>query len=394
MAKICLAEQVALVESFLSENFAFRNNEVRDTVEFKVLNPEMGGSLINTEFVPLNDEALNSIILEAMKAGIEGKVTDIVKRIINSTATVAFNPLQSYLKSLPEWDGSDRVGDLIRQIPSVDDEKVHFIRIWFRSVVAHWLGMDSIYGNQLVVMFIGDQGCRKGSFIKKLLPEHLQMYYLDHVNLVNKHDTDMALANCGLVNLDEFDRYTTRQQATLKYIITKADVNARKIYGGNITYRPRMASFVATTNEPRPLKDKTGTRRFVVVKIPSGTLMPDLSIDYDQLYAQLVHEVCEQHEVYWLSQEENSRLQILNREFCEIDDFLAMISACFRKPEAGEQTYEMSSMEMLTILQQKYPQVKIDRKSQSLLGANLSTMGIASHRTKKGNLYNVVQIAA
>lgn len=162
MAKICLAEQVALVESFLSENFAFRNNEVRDTVEFKVLNPEMGGSLVNTEFVPLNDEALNSIILEAMKAGIEGKVTDLVKRIINSTVTVAFNPLQSYLKSLPEWDGSDRVGDLIRQIPSVDDEKAHFIRIWFRSVVAHWLGMDSIYGNQLVVMFIGDQGCRKG----------------------------------------------------------------------------------------------------------------------------------------------------------------------------------------------------------------------------------------
>lgn len=155
-----------------------------------------------------------------------------------------------------------------------------------------------------------------------------------------------------------------------------------------------MASFVATTNEPRPLKDKTGTRRFVVVKIPSGTLMPDLSIDYDQLYAQLVHEVCEQHEVYWLSQEENNRLQILNREFCEIDDFSAMTSACFRKPEAGEQTCEMSSMEMLTILQQKYPQVKIDRKSQSLLGANLSTMGIASHRTKKGNLYNVVQIAA
>ena len=394
MAKISLAEQVALIEDFLSENFAFRNNEVRDTIEFKVLNPQMGGALTNTEFMPVNDKALNSIILEAMKTGIEGKVTDLVKRVIYSIATESFNPLQAYLKSLPAWDGEDRVGKLVSSIPSVDDEKAHFSHVWFKSLVAHWLGMDSIYGNQLVVMFIGDQGCRKGSFIKKLLPEHLQMYYLDHINLVNKHDTDMALANCGLVNLDEFDRYTTRQQATLKYIITKADVNARKIYGGNITYRPRMASFVATTNEPRPLKDKTGTRRFVVVKIPSGTLMPDLSIDYDQLYAQLVHEVCEQHEVYWLSQEENSRLQILNHEFCEIDDFSAMISACFRKPEAGEQTYEMSSMEMLTILQQKYPQVKIDRKSQSLLGANLSTMGIASHRTKKGNLYNVVQIAA
>ncbi|MCQ2259367.1 MAG: DUF3874 domain-containing protein, partial [Bacteroidaceae bacterium] len=385
MATISLAEQVALIEGFLSENFAFRNNEVRDTIEFKVLNPEMGESLTNTEFMPVTDKVLNSIILEAIKAGIEGKVSDLVKRIIYSMTVESFNPLQSYLKNLPVWDGVDRVSELIKRIPDVDDEKAHFIHVWFKSLVAHWLGMDSIYGNQLVVMFIGDQGCRKGSFIKKLLPDHLQLYYLDHINLLNKHDTDMALANCGLVNLDEFDRYTNRQQATLKYIITKADVNARKIYGGNITYRPRMASFVATTNEIRPLKDKTGTRRFIVVKIPSGVILPDLPIDYDQLYAQLVNEVCEQKQVYWLSQKENSRLQILNREYCVIDDFSAMVNACFRKPENGEVGCEMTSFDILTAVQQKYPDVKIDRKSQSLLGASLSVMGIISRRTNRGN---------
>jgi predicted P-loop ATPase len=254
--------------------------------------------------------------------------------------------------------------------------------------------MESIYGNQLVVMFIGAQGCGKGSFIKKLLPEHLQMYYLDHINLLNKHDTDMALANCGLVNLDEFDRYTKSQQATLKYIITKADVNARKIYGGNITYRHRMASFVATTNEARPLKDKTGTRRFIVVNVPSGSMLPDLAIDYDQFYAQLVYEVCEQKEVYWLNQEENRRLQILNKDYCEVNDFGAMISTCFRKPEEGEEGCEMSTVDILKAIQMKYPSVKIDHKNRSILGENLSSMGIKSHRTNKGYCYTVVQIAA
>jgi predicted P-loop ATPase len=254
--------------------------------------------------------------------------------------------------------------------------------------------MESIYGNQLVVMFIGDQGCGKGSFIKKLLPEQLQMYYLDHINLVNKHDTDMALANCGLVNLDEFDRYTKSQQATLKYIITKADVNARKIFGGNITYRHRMASFVATTNETRPLKDKTGTRRFIVINVPSGSQMPNLEIDYDQFYAQLVYEVCEQKEVYWLNQEENRRLQILNKDYCEVDDFSTMISTCFRKPEEGEEGCEMLSVDILRVVQMRYPGVKIDHRTRSILGANLSSMGIKSHRTNKGYCYTVVQIAA
>ena len=72
-----LADQVALVERFLNENFGLRYNEVRDTFEFKVLNTEMGGSLNNTDFVPLQDEALNPIILEALKAGIEGKLCKI-----------------------------------------------------------------------------------------------------------------------------------------------------------------------------------------------------------------------------------------------------------------------------------------------------------------------------
>ena len=394
MGKLSLAEQVRLIEDFLSENFAFRHNEVGDTFEYKVLKPEMGEAPANIDYEPLTDEALNSIILEAMKADIEGKVTDIIKRIICSKSTEAYNPFVAYLNRLPKWDGVDRVAELIHRIPGINDEKEEFTRRWFKSMVAHWYGLDRIFGNQLVLLFIGNQGCGKGSFIKKLLPEHLQKYYLDHINLTNKHDTDMALANCGLVNFDEFDRYTDKQQATLKYIITKAEVNARKIYGRNITLRPRMASFVATTNEAHPLKDKTGTRRFVVVKVPSGSMMPDLEIEYDQLYAQLVYEVCEQKAVYWLTQEENKRLQILNKEFCEVDDFTAMISTCFRKPENGERGREMTSMDILATVQQRYPKIKIDRRSQSILGANLSSMGITSRRTKNGKVYEVVQIAA
>ena len=394
MGKLSLAEQVRLVEDFLNDNFAFRHNEVSDTFEYKVLKPEMGDMPANPDYEPVSDEALNSIILEAMKSGIEGKVTDLIKRIICSKTTETYNPLVSYLDGLPKWDGVDRVGELIHRIPGVDDEKEEFARRWFRSEVAHWSGLDKIYGNQLVLLFIGKQGCGKGSYIKKLLPEHLQKYYLDHINLTNKHDTDMALANCGLVNFDEFDRYTDKQQATLKYIITKAEVNARKIYGKNITLRARMASFVATTNVVRPLKDRTGTRRFVVLQIPFGTIIPDQPIDYDQLYAQLKHEVCEEKKIYWLNQEENERLQVLNQEYCAIDDFTAMISTCFRKPNENEESRQMTSLEILAAVQQKYPEIELTRRNQSLLGINLSSMGITNRRLKNGKVYDVVQIAA
>jgi hypothetical protein len=54
----------------------------------------------------------------------------------------------------------------------------------------------------------------------------------------------------------------------------------------------------------------------------------------------------------------------------------------------------MTSMDILATVQQRYPKIKIDRRSQSILGANLSSMGIASRRTKNGKVYEVVQIAA
>ena len=128
MGKLSLAEQVRLVEDFLNDNFAFRHNEVSDTFEYKVLKPEMGDMPANPDYEPVSDEALNSIILEAMKSGIEGKVTDLIKRIICSKTTETYNPLVSYLDGLPKWDGVDRVGELIHRIPGVDAEKEEFTR--------------------------------------------------------------------------------------------------------------------------------------------------------------------------------------------------------------------------------------------------------------------------
>ena len=66
---------------------------------------------------------------------------------------------------------------------------------WLRSVVAHWLQMDTIHGNECVPTLIGAQGCGKTTFFVRLLPPHLRAYYLDHLNLSNKFDKEMALTN-------------------------------------------------------------------------------------------------------------------------------------------------------------------------------------------------------
>ena len=52
--------------------------------------------------------------------------------------------------------------------------------------------------------------------------------------------------------------------------------------------RLRYASFVSTTNNPRPLNDPTGSRRYLCIRIPEGELINNETvIDYEQLYAQV-----------------------------------------------------------------------------------------------------------
>jgi predicted P-loop ATPase len=94
------------------------------------------------------------------------------------------------------------------------------------------------------------------------LPVNLREYYLDHLNLSNKFDKEMALTNNLIVNLDELEAIRPSQHAALKQTLSKSKVNGRPIYGASQDDRPRYASFVATTNNPHPLSDAMGSRRY------------------------------------------------------------------------------------------------------------------------------------
>jgi len=253
---------------------------------------------------------------------------------------------------------------------------VHEVKLW-----------DQLHGNETVPTLIGDQGCGKTIFCRRLLPPSLQGFFLDRMNLSNKFDKDMALTNNMLVVLDEFDQYTNHQQASLKQALSRNTVNARPIFKGMQLVRHRYASFLATTNNLQPLNDPTGSRRYICIRIEAGALINnELPIDYDQLYAQVVEEVCERDMRYWFTAEETRQIQMDNVPFLCIPDIGQMVKACFHKPHtAGEREHSMD--EILGVIIDRYPYLKPSKSLKMRVSSMLSKMGYPSQHHKSGNFY-------
>lgn len=375
-------EGMLAVEQFLVENYLFRRNILNGKTEFAT----QKDGIQTSDYRPLTQEALNSIILRAKRLEIsEGNPKSDIVEYIHSEEVPSFNPIEEFLNALPAWDGQNHVAELFGRLPGVSSEQLSFLSVWLRSTVAHWLQMDTLHGNECVPTLIGSQGCGKTTFLRRLLPHHLRQYYLDHLNLSNKFDKEMALTNNLLVNLDELDAIRPSQHAALKQTLSKSKVNGRPIFGCTQEDRPRFASFVATTNNPHPLTDATGSRRYICIQIPQGQYIDNVGdINYEQLYAQVLYELREQKAPYWFNNEEVARIQEMNIEFAEKKDLAEIVVTCFRKPKENEASKTMNCNQLLQIIQTEYPSLPMNRSTKIHLGRALKELGY--EQIHRGNI--------
>ena len=380
-------------ELYLITHYLFRRNVLNGKVEVAV-KPAEGQEPL---WKPLTQSALNSIIIRAKRACIceDGSPKSDIVEYVNSDEIDTFDPIADYLEHLPKWDGENHVARLFDRLPGVDSELMCYMATWLRSAVGHWLQMDRIHGNECVPTLIGAQGCGKTTFFVRLLPPHLREYYLDHLNLSNKFDKEMALTNNLLVNIDELDAIRPSQHASLKQTLSKSKVNGRPIYGASQEDRPRYASFVATTNNPHPLTDVTGSRRYICLTIPEGKYIDNASeIDYDQLYAQVLYELRVQKSPYWFNNDEVARIQQLNQNYLEQKDIADIVRICFRKPEPGELAQSMNCERLLEIITKEYPSVKATHGTKVYLGKAMHTLGFESTDCGHVAHYKVIPLKA
>ena len=353
--------QTMRTEMFLNANFDMRKNLMTGVAEYRMKYSE------DQTFKPLTEEVRNDMTIQAREQGLKSWDQD-VNRFINSTRIEQFDPVNTWLNQLPEWDGHDHIADLAARVPTPQPHWEKYLRYWLVGIVAQWRESDKqLTGNALTPLLIGRQGCGKTRFCKIILPPELRDYYNDKLNFKNEFDLNIALTMFALINIDEFDKTTKSQQIVLKYLLSSSDVKFRPPYGKTIKQYRRYTSFIGTTNEQQPLVDPTGSRRFVCVSIPKGQNIDYTDdVNHQQLFAQALH-LFNNNERFWLDDDEIKELIAENEPYQKTIDLVEMISESFSRPKDDEGRWWKAS-EVYKYLASKYSYFDAKKTAPTILG--------------------------
>lgn len=297
-----------MLRDYMSSRYVLRHNVIQDTAEYRE------NTTWDTRFRLLDDRVLGKMVSEARLRGIDVWDKD-VKRYALSADIPSYNPVEQFITSVRGcWDGKDRIAMLADTVKTQNPHWGEWFRRWFLSMTAQWMGVMGQYGNSVVPLLIGRQGWRKSTFCRQLLPDELQFGYTDQLDFSSKKEIDRTICQYLLVNLDEFDQLSRRNQdGYLKNLLQRADIRTRAPYKTQVATMRRYASFIGTSNQSDLLTDPSGSRRYLCVEL-SGPIDVTSRPNYRQLYAQAV-QLVEQGERYWFDDNDVDEIMENNRQY-------------------------------------------------------------------------------
>lgn len=368
------------LQSFMETTYDFRFNLLTEDTEYRTQ-----GTNTSTAYRIADQRALNSLCMEAKTRGIACWDRDI-SRYIHSYSVKEYHPFTSYMDNLPDWDGTDRLENLARRV-SGNPLWMKGFRRWMLAMTAQWMQLDHLHGNSVAPVLISrKQGRQKSTFCKLLLPAVLQRYYTDSIDLNAPTQMERKLSLFGLVNLDEFDKIPPKKMPLLKNLMQMAELNIRKAYQKSYASLPRMASFIATSNQKELLSDPSGSRRFLCIEVEEKI---DCSpIDHDQIYAQL--KTClSGGERYWFTSREEAEIMASNAKFYKQTIEEDIFHSCFRQASKSEHPLLLSAAEIFERMKKQNPAAMLGTTANRI-GPFLNNLGIERIHTRYGNRYKVM----
>lgn len=215
-----------------------------------------------------------------------------------------------------KWDGTSRIDDVFNTLHSRTERELGLA--YFKKFCIQAVRLaendDGKMNQEFVLVLQGGQDAGKTSWLKLLFEPIGTDYFKEGLEL--KPDNKDIVLECishFVVELGELDATMKHEQAQLKAFITRSWDEIRKPYERLSEQTPRQTVLCATVNEEDFLKDKTGNRRYGIIK--TGERIDRLShINLEQFWGEIA-TLAADGESHHLSQEEKQKQRTENSNF-------------------------------------------------------------------------------
>ena len=370
------------------------------------------------QWQPISDRIVNTLWSQ-MSSVLRVNIQDVY-RVIESDYVPAFNPFVEYLESLPEWHEGDHdyIADLAATVkikgeqehiespeadsslftlrsslPSQEADSSLFtlrssLKKWLVGMVAGWISEDVV--NNVILVFIGEQGAYKTTWFNYLLPPQLKQYFYTKTN-ANRMTRDdlLTLAQYGLVCCEELDTMRPAELNQLKAAVTMPSIDERAAYAHFHEHRKHIASFCGTGNNVSFLSDPTGNRRWLPFEVESIVSPREHPFCYEGIYSQAL-ALYKSGFTFWFTKEEIQEQNRHNRKFETPRLEHELVDLYFRRPLEHENSMFMTSSRVLQIIGSGVTQ----KLSATRIGMAFSELGFQRVRYHGIRGYLVMQRTA
>ena len=383
---------------------------------------EVNTNLTCPQWQPISDRIVNTLWSQ-MSSVLRVNIQDVY-RVIESDYVPAFNPFVEYLESLPEWHQGDHdyIADLATTV-KIKGEQEHIespeaaslkgtaqegtsqegtaqeadfslftfpysLKKWLVGMVAGWISEDVV--NNVILVFIGEQGAYKTTWFNYLLPPQLKQYFYTKTN-ANRMTRDdlLTLAQYGLVCCEELDTMRPAELNQLKAAVTMPSIDERAAYAHFHEHRKHIASFCGTGNNVSFLSDPTGNRRWLPFEVESIVSPRDHPFCYEGIYSQAL-ALYKSGFTFWFTKEEIQEQNRHNRKFETPRLEHELVDLYFRRPLEHENSMFMTSSRVLQIIGSGITQ----KLSATRIGMAFSELGFQRVRYHGIRGYLVMQRTA
>lgn len=271
---------ILTMEPMLAGLFGY--NELAGRVELTRV-PPWGGAAGK----PLADEDATEVaayIGQPETYGVSAKPAAVAEVIQAIASQLTFHPVRTYLDALT-WDNRERIGsDLVTWLGA---EPANYtsraLLMTLVSAVARTYSPGCKVDTMLVLE--GPQGAGKTRVTRELFGAQ---WYAEATESPGAKDFFQAIQGRWGIEIGEMESFTKAEVGKIKQAITAQQDTFRASYARFARSYPRRCVFVGTTNEDQYLRDPTGGRRFLPVRV-SAIDVKNVIAARDQLWAEAVH---------------------------------------------------------------------------------------------------------